>query len=124
MSERKYTRNGEWAAFDGTLWRVGLSASAVEELGDVTFVDLPKPGKSVLPGEAVCTIEAVKAATDYYSPLEGVIAGVNSQLATEPSLLNLNPETDGWIFALENVSSESLEALMDEKDWKIWESGR
>ena len=123
MNERRYTKNGEWVEFDGTVWRVGLSASAVEELGDVTFVELPNPGRAVLAGEAVCSIEAVKAAADYYSPLDGRIVKVNSNLGLEPARVNASPEDEGWIFALDEVSPEAFQALMDEQAWKAWEKG-
>jgi len=124
MGERRYTKDGEWASFDGTFWRVGLAASVVEELGDVTFVELPVLGRQVTAGEAVCALEAVKAAADFYSPLEGRIAAVNTRLAAEPPLVNTSPENEGWLLALESVPAESVSALMDEAAWKRWESGR
>lgn len=124
MNERRYTRNGEWVSFDGSVWKVGLAASAVEELGDVTFVELPKTGRTVSAGEAVCSIEAVKAAADFYSPLDGDIVAVNEDLGPQPSLVNASPEEAGWIFALGNVADPSFRALLDEQAWKAWESGR
>jgi glycine cleavage system H protein len=122
--ERRYTKSGEWVAFDGTGWRVGLSAAAADELGDITFVELPVLGRRVGAGEAVCSIEAVKAAADYYSPVDGRIAAVNSVLAHQPELINADPEDEGWIFALEDVPAKSFQALMDETAWKTWETGR
>lgn len=124
MADRLYTKNGEWAAFDGAHWRVGLAASAVADLGDVTFVELPALGRLVTAGEAVCTLEAVKAAADYYCPLDGRVAAVNSSLEAEPQWLNSSPEDQGWLFSLEGVPPESVEALLDETAWKAWESGR
>lgn len=124
MAERRYTKNGEWVAHEAGLWRVGLAASVATELGDVTFVEIPTLGRAVAAGEAVCALEAVKAAADYYCPVEGRIAAVNERLSTEPQLVNASPEDEGWLFALEDVASGSLEELLDEGGWRAWESGR
>jgi glycine cleavage system H protein len=102
---------------------VGLAASAVEELGDVTFVEPPALGRVVSAGEAVGTIEAVKAAADYYVPVGGKISEINPRLVREPQLLNTSPEDDGWMFALVEVSADDLAELLDEVAWKAWESG-
>lgn len=123
MVEHRYTKNGEWVAPADPFWRVGLATSAVDELGDVTFVELPVVGRVVVAGEAVCTIEAVKAAADFYCPVAGRIVEVNNRLTATPPLLNASPEQDGWLFALAEVSQEELEALLDEAGWKAWESG-
>ncbi len=124
MAERRYTKNGEWILRDGARCRVGLTVSAVEELGDVTFVELPRVGRSVVAGEALCTLEAVKAAADFYSPVDGTVAEANARLGSEPELVNASPEAEAWICVLEGVSDESFEALMDEAAWKAWEAGR
>lgn len=124
MSDRRYTKNGEWVSRQGTVWRVGLTVSSVEELGDVTFVELPVVGRLVSAGEAVCTLEAVKAAADYYAPVGGRIDGVNPRLAAEPQLLNASPEDEGWLFSLTEVSSEETDVLLDAEAWKAWETGR
>ena len=123
MAERRYTKNGEWVCHDGASWKVGLAASAVEELGDVTFVELPAVGRAVTSGEAVCSIEAVKAASDFYCPVDGRVVAVNQRLQDEPSLVNSSPEDEGWIFALEEVSAESFLALLDATAHSAWEKG-
>lgn len=124
MAERRFTKNGEWVLKEAGRFRVGLSASAVEELGDVTFVELPRIGRAVAAGEALCTLEAVKAAADFYSPVDGTVTETNARLGTEPELLNASPEDEAWICILEGVSDEVFEALLDEAAWKAWESGR
>jgi glycine cleavage system H protein len=124
MADKYYTKNGEWVARSGPRWKVGLSVSAVGDLGDVTFVALPQVGRAVAAGEAVCALEAVKAAADYYCPVDGRVSAVNSVLVTEPGLLNTSPEDDGWLFELEAVPGDSLDALLDEAAWKAWEAGR
>jgi len=123
MAERRYTKNGEWVCFDGTHWKVGLAASTAAELGDVTFVEAPAIGRTVTAGEAICALEAVKAAADYYAPVTGTIAAVNLRLATEPQLVNTSPEEHGWILALAAVSDDELGELLDEAAWQAWERG-
>jgi glycine cleavage system H protein len=123
MAERRYTKNGEWIAQEGGLWRVGLAASSAADLGDVTFVELPVLGRAVVAGEAACVLEAVKAATDFYCPVDGRIAAVNNRLTAEPSLVTTSPEDQGWIFALEAVPETSLGELLDEQAWNAWEAG-
>ena len=124
MAEKRYTKNGEWVAQGGPRWKVGLSVSAVGDLGEVTFVALPNVGRTVAAGEAVCALEAVKAAADYYCPVDGRIAAINDRLVTEPGLLNSSPEDEGWLFELETVPGDWLESLLDEAAWKAWEAGR
>jgi glycine cleavage system H protein len=121
---RRYTKNGEWLAFDGRVWRAGLAASAAADLGDVTFVEPPATGTAVAAGDPVCALEAVKAAADFYAPVSGVIAGSNPRLSAEPELVSTSPEADGWIVALEGVDTDAVAALMDQAAWDDWESGR
>ena len=124
MADLRYTKNGEWASYDGTQWKVGLARSAVDELGDVTFVELPALGRTLVAGEAACALEAVKAAADYYSPLGGTVCAVNNTLGADPQALNSAPEEGGWIFALTGVKPESFLELMDKAGWAAWENGR
>ena len=120
MAEKRYSKNGEWAKAEGDLWKMGLTAQAVGDLGGVTFVELPPLGRSVAAGEAACAVEAVKAAADFYSPLGGTVALVNNTLGTDPTFLNSSPEDQGWIFALTGVPASDIDALMDEKAWRVW----
>ena len=124
MAERRYTKNGEWLLYEAGRCRVGLAASAVEELGDVTFVELPQIGRAAAAGEALCTLEAVKAAADFYSPVDGTVVEVNIRLGSEPELLNASPEDEAWICVLDGVSEAAVRELLDEAGWKAWESGR
>lgn len=120
----RYTKNGEWLCPHGEVWRVGLAQSTAEELGDVTFVEAPVVGRIVSAGEAVCTVEAVKAAADFYSPVGGRILEANPRLGAQPSLVNTSPEEEGWLFSLGEVSSEEVEGLLDAASWEAWETGR
>lgn len=95
---KKYTKEHQWIelASDGTA-KVGITRFAADELGEVTFVELPSIGKSVKGGEQLCVVESVKAASDVFMPATGTIAAVNSPLEKDPTPLNEDPEGNGWI---------------------------
>ena len=77
MSKMYYTKEHEWVKVDGNIATVGISDYAAHQLGDITFVELPKPGKAVKQFEVLCAIESVKAASDIYAPVSGTVVSVN-----------------------------------------------
>ena len=87
----KYTREHEWARVEDGLVYVGISDFAQNALGDIVFVELPNPGKSLKAGEQASVVESVKAASDIYSPVSGTIVKVNEALEDTPELLNAEP---------------------------------
>ncbi|WP_224984457.1 glycine cleavage system protein GcvH [Geomonas agri] len=108
-----YTKEHEWVEMAGAQATVGISEHAAHELGDITFVELPKIGKSVKQFEALAAIESVKAASDIYAPVSGKVAEVNQALDEAPELVNQGAELQGWICKLEGVNEAELGALMD-----------
>ncbi len=117
--ELKYTREHEWIgpAGDGT-YRVGITAYAAEQLGDVTYVELPKPGKSVEQGKSVAAVESVKAASDIYAPVAGRVAEVNAELEEAPEKVNQSPYEEGWFFTLADVVENQLDGLMTAEQYE------
>lgn len=109
----KYTKEHEWIRADGSVYVVGITSFAAEQLGDVTYVDLPKPGKEVKQGDSTAAVESVKAASDIYAPAGGRVSAVNGALADAPEIVNQSPFDDGWFFKLENVNAADLDSLMD-----------
>jgi glycine cleavage system H protein len=109
----KYTNEHEWVRPDGEEYIVGITEYAVEQLGDITFVELPKVGTVVKQHGEAATVESVKAASDVYSPVAGEISAVNEALEDQPELVNQNPYEDGWFFKLKNVSEVDYAELMD-----------
>lgn len=95
-----YTKTHEWAKRDAKDTVVGITAHAQEELRDIVFVELPKPGRTVKQGEAVAVIESVKAAFDIYAPVSGTITRVNDPVTKSPQLVNQDCYGTGWLFAL------------------------
>ena len=116
----KYTKEHEWIRAEGGLYIVGITSFAAEQLGDVTYVDLPKPGKTVKQGDSTAAVESVKAASDIYAPVGGTVAAANADLDGTPELVNQSPFENGWFFKLENVNTAELDTLMDAKAYAAY----
>ena len=109
-----YTKSHEYVRkTDDTTATIGISKYAVKQLGDIVFIETPEIDTTIEKGEIACNIESVKAAGDIYSPLTGTIVEVNEKLDGEPDLINLSPESDGWIFNIKFTNPEELDELMD-----------
>lgn len=92
-----YTKEHEWIRIEGETGTIGISAYAAEQLGDITFVELPETDDEIEKGEVFCSVESVKAASDIYAPMSGIIIEINEELAEAPEMVNDSPEDDGWI---------------------------
>jgi len=112
MAEMYFTKEHEWIKVEGAIGKVGISDHAAHELGDITFVELPKPGKSVKQFEVLAAIESVKAASDIYSPVSGKVLTVNRVMDTAPEIVNESAEEKGWMVELEILDVAELEKLM------------
>lgn len=113
-ADLSYTKDHEYVkkTADASVVIVGITDYAQGELGDIVFLDLPKPGRKVAAHEVFGTIEAVKAVSELYSPLAGEIVEVNAKLDGEPALVNNDPYGDGWMIKLK-VNAADLGGLMD-----------
>ena len=109
----KYTESHEWVRqeTDGTV-TIGITDHAQEQLGDVVFVESPKPGRNVKKGEECGVIESVKAAADIYAPLSGEIVAANEELADQPEKINEDAYA-AWMFRLKPSDAGELEGLLD-----------
>lgn len=117
MPDRRYTKTHEWVAVEGKTVTVGISDFAQAQLGDVVFLDLPKPGRKLAKGEAFGVIESVKAASDLYAPVDGTVSAVNEKLTSNPDLVNSDPYGEGWILKVD-LRGELPSDLMDEETYK------
>jgi glycine cleavage system H protein len=97
-AELHYTPEHEWVALDGTTASIGITEYAAQQLGDVVYVSLPAPGTAVTAGEPCGEVESVKSVSDLYSPVDGEVAEINSELEGDPSLVNAEPYAAGWLF--------------------------
>ncbi len=112
--EAKYAETHEWARLDDNGHVVvGISDYAQEQLGDVVYVELPDVDQQVDAGVEAGAVESVKAASDIYAPVSGIVVAVNTSLDDTPELVNQDPYGDGWFFAIEPDSTNELADLMD-----------
>jgi len=109
----RYTHDHEWLAAKGTAWRVGITQFAVDQLGDITLVDLPKEGDLVTKGQRFGTVESVKSVSDLYAPVSGRVTAVNAGLKDSPEDVNGEPYGKGWMIELEPTEKSELDELMD-----------
>ena len=111
-AELRYTHDHEWVRPQGNVWRVGITQFAVDQLGDITLVDLPKEGDQVTKGQRFGTIESVKSVSDLYAPVSGKVVAVNTKLKDSPEDVNGEPYGKGWMIDLEPNDKGELSELM------------
>nr|MBN2277130.1 glycine cleavage system protein GcvH [candidate division Zixibacteria bacterium] len=114
----KYTREHEWVKVDGKTVTVGITDYAQGELGDIVFVELPKPGAELKVGGAFGTIEAVKAVSDIFSPVTGKVLEANTALEDDPMVINRDPYGEGWMIKAEMANDSELNNLLSPEDYK------
>ena len=113
LSNYRFTASHEWVRAEGSNATIGISDHAQAELGDVIFLELPEVGATLKAGAKFGAIESVKAASDLYSPVGGVVAEVNAALTDHPELVNSDPYGDGWMLRLESASDDGGDLLDD-----------
>jgi len=111
-ADLRYTPDHEWLRAQGTGWRVGITQFAVDALGDITLVDLPKEGDLVTKGQRFGTIESVKSVSDLYAPVSGRVVAINATLKDSPEHVNSEPYGKGWMIDLEPTEKSELDELM------------
>ncbi|MDD4180739.1 MAG: glycine cleavage system protein GcvH [Victivallaceae bacterium] len=110
-----YTEDHEWVDVVGKEITIGISEYAAEELGDITFVELPTEGDDYIIGDTIATIESVKAASDVYSPISGTVSAINDDLNDDPGMINKSAESKGWICKIKDFDSSELDDMMTEE---------
>lgn len=111
--ELKYTKEHEWVKVEGDTVTIGITDHAQNELGDITFVELPNTGLSIKKGDSAATIESVKAASDIYAPVSGEVLAVNEALNDAPETVNSSPYEEGWIYKLKIYDPGEAEELLN-----------
>lgn len=111
-TELRYLESHEWIQAKGDALRCGITDYAQQELSDVVFVELPEIGKKIKKGDTLCVVESVKAASDIYAPVSGVVKSVNDQLNTSPELINKDAYGEGWICTLEPSDPAEVDSLL------------
>lgn len=115
-----FTRDHEWISVEGDIATVGISDHAQEALGDIVFAEVPDTGRRVAKGQEAAVVESVKAASDVYAPVSGEVVEGNAALADDPSIINREPEGQGWFFKLKLENPGELDGLMDEESYREW----
>lgn len=117
-ADLRYTKEHEWAKVEGNRARVGITAYAQAELGDVVFVELPKVGARVSQMKAFGVVESVKAVSDLYAPLSGEVAEVNAELVNAPELVNQEPYGKGWMIVISLSSPQEVGGLLTAEQYE------
>ena len=115
-----FTKDHEWISVDGDTATVGISNHAQEALGDIVFAEVPDAGRQVAKGQEAAVVESVKAASDVYAPVSGEVIEGNPAIADDPSVVNRDPEGEGWFFKLKLSNPGELDGLMDENAYREW----
>jgi glycine cleavage system H protein len=115
--ELKYTKEHEWIKVDGNAATVGITDYAQESLGDIVFVDLPKPGSEITAGKTFGTVESVKAVSDLYAPASGTVTEINEELATAPEKINKAANAT-WMVKLTLKNAAELTGLLSAGDYE------
>ena len=117
-AELRYTKEHEWARLEGDRARVGITAFAQEQLGDVVFVELPKVGAKVTATKTFGVVESVKAVSDLFAPLSGEVVEANAELTKKPETVNADPYGEGWMIVIKLGNPKEMDGLMSAADYE------
>jgi glycine cleavage system H protein len=115
-----FTKDHEWIRVEGDTATVGITNHAQGQLGDIVFAEAPDAGRQVTKGGEAAVVESVKAASDVYAPASGEVVEANPAIADDPSVINSDPEGEGWFFKLKLSDPGELDGLMDEAAYREW----
>ena len=113
-----YTRDHEWIKVEGNVITIGVTDYGQKKLREVVYVELPTVGQKVEEGEAIATLESVKASAEVYTPASGKVIEVNSRLVDSPELVNDDPYGEGWIAKIELEEGREFEDLMEPDEYR------
>jgi glycine cleavage system H protein len=117
-ADLRYTKEHEWAKLEGDKARIGITAFAQEQLGDVVFVELPKVGGKVTAMKTFGVVESVKAVSDLYAPLSGEVVEINAELPKKPEVVNADPYGQGWMIVVKLANAKEWDGLMSAADYE------
>ena len=118
MNEKKFSKKHEWVSIEGDIATVGITKHATELLGDIVFVEIPEPGKTVDKDGQTAVVESTKAASDVYSPISGEVTEGNKSIVDDPVSVNTDPEGASWFFKLKVKDISELDSLMSLADYE------
>jgi glycine cleavage system H protein len=112
-NDRLYTKEHEWIKLEGSTAVMGITDYAQSSLGDIVYVELPKPGTQLDRGKPIGVVESVKAVSDIYAPVSGTVAEVNGAVEDDPSKVNADPFGEGWLVKLTLNDGPPTDGLLD-----------
>jgi len=118
--ELLYTKDHEWIRVDETTGIIGITDHAQKELGDIVFVELPKPGDHVTAKESFGTVESVKAVSEIFSPVTGEVTAANPKLQNNPELINTDPHGDAWLIKVHLEDRSETDSLMSSDEYEAY----
>jgi glycine cleavage system H protein len=116
----RYTKEHEWVRAEGDSATIGITNHAQEELGDIVYVDLPKPGTHIEQGKSLGSVESVKAVSDVYAPVSGEVLEINALLAEAPEKLNEDPHGAAWLVKVKLANPSEVPNLMSAADYQSY----
>lgn len=119
MQNLKFTSTHEWLNASSDTVIIGITEHAQQLLGDMVFLELPEEGRVVKAGEELGVVESVKAASDFYAPVSGMITAVNKEAAANPAIVNSDPYGAGWLIKMKINNPEELSKLLDEEQYQL-----
>ena len=122
MSQRYFTEDHEWVEVNDNIASIGISSHAVDELGEIVFVELPNVGSVIEKSDEFASVESVKTVSGIYSPISGEIIEVNSSIVDSPEVINNSPYESGWLVKVKSASFDS-DDLMDESAYQTFLNG-
>ncbi|MCW5981344.1 MAG: glycine cleavage system protein GcvH [Bryobacteraceae bacterium] len=120
----RYSKEHEWIVVDGEIATIGITDYAQQELGDIVYVDLPRPGDSVAAGKSMGSVESVKAVSDVYSPVTGEVVESNAALTDSPEKVNQDPHGEAWMVKVKLFAPDEVNSLMTVADYKEYLAGK
>lgn len=116
--DARYLESHEWAKKENSVFAVGLSAYAIEQLGDIVYMELPEEGAEFQKGDSFGIVESVKSAADMYAPVSGKVVAVNTHVPDGPDILKEDAYDAGWLIRIEASDLSEFETLMDESAYR------
>jgi len=113
-----YSKDHEWVRVDGDVATVGITDYAQNSLGDVVYVELPKPGETFTANESFGSVESVKAVSEVFSPVSGAVAESNDALGDAPEKVNTDPYGDGWMIRIKMSNSGEVDSLLTAAEYE------
>ena len=116
----RYTKEHEWVGLEGDVATIGITDHAQEELGDIIYVELPKPGTKLEKGKTLGSVESVKAVSDIYAPVSGEVVEVNETLAEAPEKINTDPHGAAWLVKIRLSAPGDVSDLLSAADYQSY----